>query len=218
MFQLLTGPYFNQVASRVLGIPCSKIHVSETSTNTVPNTSPTAASASSDLNGAAVLNACRTLSKSLAPYKTQNPKASWEDWAFARGGSLGGRLIGRRLRRTKTKESTREAAREGALGDSLEELDVPSSHTPETGLSLVHLNNFNIHADKSATYPHLLSSFALSLSPSPPAHNHLDLIFTINCSTSNLTVTPLHTSDHFLISYPLPLSQPYLNRHRTCPP
>uniref|UniRef100_A0A8C4EZL1 Xanthine dehydrogenase n=1 Tax=Dicentrarchus labrax TaxID=13489 RepID=A0A8C4EZL1_DICLA len=69
-----------QVASRVLGIPCSKIHISETSTNTVPNTSPTAASASSDLNGAAVQNACETLMKRLEPYKTKNPKGTWEDW------------------------------------------------------------------------------------------------------------------------------------------
>ncbi|KAM3585325.1 uncharacterized protein V6R79_014495 [Siganus canaliculatus] len=72
-----------QVASRVLGIPCSKIHITETSTNTVPNTSPTAASASSDLNGAAVQNACETLSKRLEPYKTKNPKGSWEDWVKA---------------------------------------------------------------------------------------------------------------------------------------
>ncbi|PIO30993.1 hypothetical protein AB205_0063890 [Aquarana catesbeiana] len=43
-----------QVASKALGIPTSKIHISETSTNTVPNTSPTAASASSDLNGMAI--------------------------------------------------------------------------------------------------------------------------------------------------------------------
>uniref|UniRef100_A0A3P8YTY0 Xanthine dehydrogenase/oxidase n=1 Tax=Esox lucius TaxID=8010 RepID=A0A3P8YTY0_ESOLU len=40
-----------QVASRCLDIPTSKIHITETSTSTVPNTSPTAASASSDLNG-----------------------------------------------------------------------------------------------------------------------------------------------------------------------
>lgn len=69
-----------QVASRVLGIPCSKIHISETSTNTVPNTSATAASASSDLNGAAVQKACEILVKRLEPYKTKNPKGSWEDW------------------------------------------------------------------------------------------------------------------------------------------
>uniref|UniRef100_A0A0F8BFX1 Xanthine dehydrogenase/oxidase n=1 Tax=Larimichthys crocea TaxID=215358 RepID=A0A0F8BFX1_LARCR len=72
-----------QVASRVLGIPCSKIHILETSTNTVPNTSPTAASASSDLNGAAVQNACEILMKRLEPYKSKNPKGSWEDWVKA---------------------------------------------------------------------------------------------------------------------------------------
>uniref|UniRef100_A0A3Q3BJF7 xanthine dehydrogenase n=1 Tax=Kryptolebias marmoratus TaxID=37003 RepID=A0A3Q3BJF7_KRYMA len=58
-----------QVASRVLGVPCSKIHISETSTNTVINTSPTAASVSSDLNGAAVQNACEILQKRLEPFK-----------------------------------------------------------------------------------------------------------------------------------------------------
>uniref|UniRef100_A0A673ZG51 Xanthine dehydrogenase n=1 Tax=Salmo trutta TaxID=8032 RepID=A0A673ZG51_SALTR len=69
-----------QVASRTLGIPSSKIHITETSTNTVPNTSPTAASASSDLNGAAVHNACEILLHRLEPYKTKNPKGCWEDW------------------------------------------------------------------------------------------------------------------------------------------
>ncbi|XP_028998370.1 xanthine dehydrogenase/oxidase [Betta splendens] len=72
-----------QIASRVLGIPSSKIHISETNTNTVPNTSPTAASASSDLNGAAVQNACQILVKRLEPYKASNPKGSWEDWVNA---------------------------------------------------------------------------------------------------------------------------------------
>ncbi|XP_067420930.1 xanthine dehydrogenase/oxidase isoform X2 [Emydura macquarii macquarii] len=43
-----------QVASRTLGIPTAYIHISETSTNTVPNTSATAASVSTDLNGMAV--------------------------------------------------------------------------------------------------------------------------------------------------------------------
>ncbi|KAK6306886.1 hypothetical protein J4Q44_G00220340 [Coregonus suidteri] len=72
-----------QVASRTLGIPGSKIHITETSTNTVPNTSPTAASASSDLNGAAVHNACEILLHRLEPYKTKNPNGSWEDWVRA---------------------------------------------------------------------------------------------------------------------------------------
>uniref|UniRef100_A0A673BRV7 xanthine dehydrogenase n=1 Tax=Sphaeramia orbicularis TaxID=375764 RepID=A0A673BRV7_9TELE len=72
-----------QVASRVLGVPISKIHISETSTNTVPNTSPTAASASSDLNGAAVHNACQVLVERLQPYRSANPKGCWEDWVSA---------------------------------------------------------------------------------------------------------------------------------------
>ncbi|XP_018588995.1 xanthine dehydrogenase/oxidase isoform X1 [Scleropages formosus] len=72
-----------QVASKVLGIPCSKIHISETSTSTVPNTSPTAASASSDLNGMAIYDACQTLNQRLQPYKTKNPKGTWEDWVKA---------------------------------------------------------------------------------------------------------------------------------------
>ncbi|CAN9498296.1 unnamed protein product [Ophioblennius macclurei] len=72
-----------QVASRVLGISSSKIYISETSTNTVPNTSPTAASASSDLNGAAVQNACEILLKRLEPYRSRNPKGLWEDWVKA---------------------------------------------------------------------------------------------------------------------------------------
>ncbi|KRT83891.1 hypothetical protein AMK59_4880, partial [Oryctes borbonicus] len=44
-----------QVASRALEIDISKIHISETATDKVPNTSPTAASTGSDLNGMAVL-------------------------------------------------------------------------------------------------------------------------------------------------------------------
>ncbi|CAK6980440.1 xanthine dehydrogenase/oxidase [Scomber scombrus] len=72
-----------QVASRVLNVSSSKIHISETSTNTVPNTSPTAASASSDLNGAAVQNACEILAERLQPYRSKNPKGSWEDWVRA---------------------------------------------------------------------------------------------------------------------------------------
>lgn len=44
-----------QVASRTLEIPVEKIHISETATDKVPNTSPTAASSGSDLNGMAVL-------------------------------------------------------------------------------------------------------------------------------------------------------------------
>lgn len=72
-----------QVAARTLEIPETKIHISETSTNTVPNTSATAASASSDLNGMAIKNACEILLERLTPYKNSNPKGTWEDWVNA---------------------------------------------------------------------------------------------------------------------------------------
>uniref|UniRef100_A0A663MEB2 Xanthine dehydrogenase n=1 Tax=Athene cunicularia TaxID=194338 RepID=A0A663MEB2_ATHCN len=72
-----------QVASRSLGIPTSNIYISETSTNTVPNTSPTAASVSADINGMAIHNACQTILKRLEPIKQSNPKGSWEDWIKA---------------------------------------------------------------------------------------------------------------------------------------
>nr|XP_030713872.1 xanthine dehydrogenase/oxidase isoform X1 [Globicephala melas] len=72
-----------QVASRALKIPTSKIYISETSTNTVPNTSPTAASVSTDIYGQAVYEACQTILQRLEPFKRKNPSGSWEDWVMA---------------------------------------------------------------------------------------------------------------------------------------
>lgn len=72
-----------QVCATALGVPHTDVHVSETGTNTVPNTSPTAASASSDLNGMAILNAAEKINARLAPIKEQNPDGSWKDWVSA---------------------------------------------------------------------------------------------------------------------------------------
>lgn len=72
-----------QVASRALGISADLIHISETSTDKVPNTSATAASCGSDLNGMAVIDACETLLKRLEPIKAANPKGKWTDWVKA---------------------------------------------------------------------------------------------------------------------------------------
>nr|XP_023012755.1 xanthine dehydrogenase-like [Leptinotarsa decemlineata] len=69
-----------QVASRALEISVDKIHISETATDKVPNTSPTAASSGSDLNGMAVLEACTILKERLRPYKDANPNGTWEQW------------------------------------------------------------------------------------------------------------------------------------------
>jgi xanthine dehydrogenase/oxidase len=57
-----------QITARALGVPIEDVYIRETSTDTVPNSSPTAASASSDLYGMAVLNACEQLKLRLAPY------------------------------------------------------------------------------------------------------------------------------------------------------
>ncbi|XP_045916381.1 aldehyde oxidase 6 isoform X2 [Micropterus dolomieu] len=72
-----------QVASCELHIPPSKIYISETSTNTVPNTCPSAASFGTDANGMAVQNACQTLYQRLEPIRQKNPKGSWESWVTA---------------------------------------------------------------------------------------------------------------------------------------
>ncbi|KAG8225287.1 hypothetical protein J437_LFUL001901 [Ladona fulva] len=71
------------VASKALGIPDSLIHINETSTDKVPNTSATAASSSSDLNGMAVLDACQKISDKIAPYKKLYPNSSWKQWIHA---------------------------------------------------------------------------------------------------------------------------------------
>ncbi|MFO7979017.1 MAG: molybdopterin cofactor-binding domain-containing protein, partial [Bacteroidales bacterium] len=56
-----------QVAALEMGIPMGKIRVNATNTSKVPNTSPTAASSGSDLNGMAVKNAIEKLHQRLEP-------------------------------------------------------------------------------------------------------------------------------------------------------
>ena len=55
------------VAARELGLPFDRVRVMATRTDQVPNTSPTAASSGSDLNGQAVRNACVILRDRMAP-------------------------------------------------------------------------------------------------------------------------------------------------------
>jgi xanthine dehydrogenase large subunit len=54
-----------QVASEALGIPLQKIRIESTNTTRVANTSPSAASATADLNGKALLNACDQITARL---------------------------------------------------------------------------------------------------------------------------------------------------------
>ncbi len=99
----------------------------------------------------------------------------------------------------------------GQLGDFLEELDVLLSNFPEDGTPLVLLGDFNIHLEKpqATDFNTLLTSFDLKRVSTTATHksgNRLDLIYTRYCSTDNTLVTPLHTSDHFLITSNLTLT------------
>ncbi|KAL2116516.1 hypothetical protein VTJ04DRAFT_8684 [Mycothermus thermophilus] len=72
------------IAAQALGVPMEDVYISETATNTVANASATAASASSDLNGYAVQNACDQLNARLAPYREKlGPSASLKEIAHA---------------------------------------------------------------------------------------------------------------------------------------
>jgi xanthine dehydrogenase molybdopterin binding subunit/xanthine dehydrogenase small subunit len=56
------------IAMRELGLPRERIRMMTTATDKVPNTSATAASSGSDLNGAAARNACAELRTRLVPF------------------------------------------------------------------------------------------------------------------------------------------------------
>ncbi|BFZ59273.1 hypothetical protein YB2330_000279 [Saitoella coloradoensis] len=72
------------VAAEELGVPLENVHISETATNTVANTSSTAASASSDLNGMAIKNACDQINERLKPYREKlGPDATMKQLATA---------------------------------------------------------------------------------------------------------------------------------------
>ena len=74
----------SMIVAEALGIPLSDVHVSETATNTVANTSSTAASASSDLNGYAAYNACEQINARLKPYREKlGPDATMKQLAHA---------------------------------------------------------------------------------------------------------------------------------------
>jgi xanthine dehydrogenase/oxidase len=73
-----------QIAAQSLGVPLADVFISETSTATVANASSTAASASSDLNGYAIFNACEILNERLKPYREKlGENASMKELAHA---------------------------------------------------------------------------------------------------------------------------------------
>ncbi|TXG73327.1 hypothetical protein EZV62_001906 [Acer yangbiense] len=72
-----------QVAASAFNIPLSSVFISETSTDKVPNSSPTAASASSDMYGAAVLDACEQIKARMEPVTSKHNFNSFAELASA---------------------------------------------------------------------------------------------------------------------------------------
>jgi xanthine dehydrogenase large subunit len=72
-----------QIAATALGIDAERIRIMPTNTAKIPNTSASAASASTDLNGAAVLDACQQLCRRLAPWRDRAPEKSFTETVAA---------------------------------------------------------------------------------------------------------------------------------------
>ncbi len=86
-----------QIAAETLGIGMKLIHVAQTSTDTMPNATATAASSGSDLFGGAVRNACRELrarlEKYCREYKVKGWKTGWKKlWPSIVGGAYAARV------------------------------------------------------------------------------------------------------------------------------
>jgi xanthine dehydrogenase large subunit len=74
-----------QIAADGLGVDLELVRLMPTRTDKVPNTSATAASASTDLNGAAVLDACRQLKARLAPVAAELLECPEDALTFSAG-------------------------------------------------------------------------------------------------------------------------------------
>ncbi|XP_042490550.1 xanthine dehydrogenase 1-like [Macadamia integrifolia] len=72
-----------QIAASSFNIPLSSVFISETSTDKVPNASPTAASASSDMYGAAVLDACEQIKSRMEPVASRHKHSSFAELVSA---------------------------------------------------------------------------------------------------------------------------------------
>jgi xanthine dehydrogenase large subunit len=84
-----------QVVAQAFGIDLDQIKITATTTAKVPNTSATAASSGSDLNGMAALDACETIKARLVAFAAQKWNVPAADIAFLPGRvRVGGQDIG----------------------------------------------------------------------------------------------------------------------------
>ncbi|ARU88227.1 xanthine dehydrogenase molybdopterin binding subunit [Pseudomonas sp. M30-35] len=74
-----------QVVAEVFQVDISRIQITATNTDKVPNTSPTAASSGADLNGKAAQNAAETIKQRLVDFLGHEHKVSAEDIEFRNG-------------------------------------------------------------------------------------------------------------------------------------
>jgi len=71
-----------QIVANEFGVPLSHVEVTSTRTDKVPNTSPTAASSGTDLNGKAAQNACLIIKQRLAEFYAGQVNANIDDVMF----------------------------------------------------------------------------------------------------------------------------------------
>jgi len=74
-----------QIAAQAFGIGLDRVKITATTTGKVPNTSATAASSGSDLNGMAALDACETIKARLVAFAARHWQERPEDIAFRQG-------------------------------------------------------------------------------------------------------------------------------------
>ncbi|MCF1249532.1 xanthine dehydrogenase molybdopterin binding subunit [Pseudomonas putida] len=74
-----------QVVAQIFQVDFSRIQITATNTDKVPNTSPTAASSGADLNGKAAQNAAEILKKRLTEFAARHYQVTEEDVEFRNG-------------------------------------------------------------------------------------------------------------------------------------
>ena len=74
-----------QVAADVFGVPASRVKVTATRTDKVPNAAPTAASSGADMNAMAVLDACEKIRERLVAFLAARDGVPTEEVVFADG-------------------------------------------------------------------------------------------------------------------------------------
>ncbi|WP_259758448.1 xanthine dehydrogenase molybdopterin binding subunit [Pseudomonas sp. GCEP-101] len=75
-----------QIVAEEFQVPLEQVHLTATRTDKVPNTSPTAASSGTDLNGMAARDAARTLKKRLIEFLAERDGVRPQEVRFERGG------------------------------------------------------------------------------------------------------------------------------------